>query len=249
MSFYQTNGNNNFKDHTYNYREWSAQVMSDKNEVIEQFNKLKLIGRTIEDLRVIGMGYNWGEAQLYDWIYNVTSWQFGDVETSDDDILVRDGLEIDRWAEIDKPLLIKFTDGDILAVSCPLEGAVRMDLNNIPWGIKPGINQETFYANVLFKDMIGKQLTSFRVTLKEELEEIDSIYFGYGSEGECANKELRFYVEDFSYGQLELQENGKAMIVESEEIPKIVNWDILENLHEIDMYLNSEEKNGVDHNG
>ncbi len=159
-----SNGKNKFKDNTFSFYEWSAPILQKPEEVIRKIHELNLIGKTVKDIVSIGSAYNLNHT-LFDYY----------PESENSCVYIREDkrnpeiTEFDCFAEIGEPLLIEFSDGDILAIDFSEGSCVRMDINSIPRNIKANINPCNFHANVLFKDIIGKEL--FDIQLIESVSE------------------------------------------------------------------------------
>ena len=162
-----SDGKNNFKNNEFSYWEWSAPILQTHDEIISKISELNLIGRKIKDVRCIGMAYNWCDYEIDDRIYR----KLEDMTPEQRSALpnpcpyLPEGLYLSRWIEIDEPFLIEFEDGDILGIDYSEGSSVRMELNTIPKNISFGTNQPTIYANKLFEDIIGKEISSIEVTI------------------------------------------------------------------------------------
>ena len=55
---FKTNGNNQFKNNTFNWYSWAADVLQTPDEVRATFDQLKIAGRKITGIRAIGMAYD-----------------------------------------------------------------------------------------------------------------------------------------------------------------------------------------------
>ena len=159
-------GKNNFSNNTFSFWEWSAPVLQTPDELIATLRDFKIKGRIIEDIRMIGYGYNWLKDRIEDAIY--LSLLKSKSEEQARDILDKneypDDIKIYKWAEIDEPVLIKFEDGDILGISFDEGSSARISLNTLPWDILNGTNYPNFHANRLFKEIIGRRIDDIETT-------------------------------------------------------------------------------------
>ncbi|MBQ7178510.1 MAG: hypothetical protein IJS08_13930 [Victivallales bacterium] len=53
-----SSGNNQFKDNTFDFWTWSAPILQTHEEVVAKIEELKLVGRTIKDIKAVGYNYN-----------------------------------------------------------------------------------------------------------------------------------------------------------------------------------------------
>lgn len=149
------NGDNNHKE-KFDGRIWSAPILETPEEVYEFVRSNEIIGRKIAEVKAIGLVYNLNLDYYEDAVLNALD-QLNDAQKSiiDDEKLFPENLFICRWMEIDEPLLIKFEDGDILAVDFSYGDGIRMSLNDIPWDIEAGINSPNIDADKLFSEIKG----------------------------------------------------------------------------------------------
>ncbi|MGE4532072.1 MAG: hypothetical protein AB7C98_12275, partial [Acidithiobacillus sp.] len=161
-----SDGKNDFENNVFKFWKWSAPVLQTPDEVFAALHEVKLHGRVIQDVRAIGMGYNWREDDIWDSIYCSVEQQCGKAQAKKicDQETYPENIQMNRWAEIDEPMLIKFADGAVLGISFDEGSSVRLSMNTIPWDIRPGINPPTFHANRLFAGILGKPITSIEVT-------------------------------------------------------------------------------------
>lgn len=165
-------GNNEFTDGRFSYRNWSAPVLETVEEAEEYIKQFHLEGRTIRDFFLVGFSYIHTEGMLSDTVYENPSdpvylerakaWETEDF--SGDDLFL-------QYIESDEPLLIRFEDGDTFEITFPNECYLQMSMNCIPWGIKVGCNNQNCNADVFFSSCKGHTIRSVEV-----YGEINSIY-------------------------------------------------------------------------
>ena len=157
-------GNNEFLDGEFSYREWSAPELETVEEAEEYIQQFYLEGRTIRDFFLIGFSYMHTEDMLSDTVYEGPSdpvylerakaWETEDF--SGNDLFL-------QYIESDEPLLIRFEDGDTFEITFPNECCLRMSMNCIPWGIKAGCNYQNCDADIFFSSCKGHMIRSVEV--------------------------------------------------------------------------------------
>lgn len=151
---YYSKGTDNYRHNEYSPREWSAPTMVAPYEMKKKIDSFNLVGRKISGIRVFGYCFNYSR----DWIeeraychYEGLSEEEKQVKSDYDSI--DDELLYGRWMEIDKPLLIRFEDGETLEVDVPQVPELRISMNCIPFWINDdGANVD---AEKLFAPNIG----------------------------------------------------------------------------------------------
>ena len=212
-------GNNQFKDNMFDFWTWSAPILQTAEEVTGFVHEQKLIGRTIKDIQAVGFGYNWN----YDYFYDIIN----AIYKKDREAL--GSMDFPCLIEIDEPLLILFEDGDILGIDYSDGSSIRMEMNTLPWDLRPGTNRKNFHANQLFRDILGSRISdiiiassikppdftgSYGMDLAEQPSYLHSFSFicqGCGQDGDAASP-LKFKFEPlFDYGFVSL-ERGSELI-------------------------------------
>lgn len=150
-------GNNQFKDNTFHPWTWSAPILQTAEEVTAFVHEQKLIGRTIKDIQAVGYGYDWG----YDYFYDIIKAIY------ENDRKALESMDFPCSIEIDEPLLFLFEDGDILGIDFSDTSSIRMEMNTLPWGIHPCINNKNFHANQLFRDLLGSRISNIMISPRE----------------------------------------------------------------------------------
>ena len=159
-----SDGKNNFENNVFKFWEWSAPVLQTPEEVIHVLHELKLKGRMIQDIRAVGIGYNWQEDSVEEASYCHLEKKDGEARELCNQGTCPKIVPLNIWAEIDEPILLKFADGDVLAMSFDEGSSSRLSMNTIPWDIQYEINPPNFHANRLFADILGKVITSIEIT-------------------------------------------------------------------------------------
>lgn len=247
-------GNNKFTNNVFSYWEWSAPILQTHNEIIAKLKELKLEGRTIKNIRCVGMAYNWRDDDIADSIYNVldrmTPKQRCDLPNSK--AFLPEGVYLLRWIEIDEPLLIEFEDGDVLAIDYSEGSSVRIDMNTIPNNITFGTNSPTIHTDKLFGDIIGKQIVAVDITtstvspdftashglhLDEQEAYIVGLYIRYREKSAYYPHNSLYFASHLDYGIVELKDySGETMKIHAPDVKNIVEGFIEDDI------LNSHEE-------
>ena len=134
-------GKKDFKDFTFSAREWSAPTMVDPDEIRARLESLKLEGRKIMQMKLIGLSYfhvrDWIESHAYD-VLDQLDEEERQRQSSYNNIAP--DILFGRNAVIDEPLLIEFEDGNIFEIETPQQPEFRFSMNCIPWWIDAGTN-------------------------------------------------------------------------------------------------------------
>ncbi len=185
---YYSSGKNDFKDFTFSAQEWSAPTMVDPNEIKARIASLRLEGRKIQNLRLIGLSYfhtrDWVESHAYDVLSDLDEKE-RQIQSNYNSIAP--DTPFGRYAEIDEPLLIEFEDGDVFEIETPQEPEFRFSMNCIPWWIDAGTNLPNLDAEVFFSPCIGRTITG--VEVKTYITDKDPMFRDYFDE-EHSKKEL-----------------------------------------------------------
>ena len=233
-------GKNIYPEHEFSFWEWSAPILQTPEEVMAKVHELGLVGRTVKDIRTIGMGYNWEKDDIRDAIHialnNMAPVLRTQIPNPDD--FLPDGVDISRWAEIDEPLLIAFEDGDILGISFDEGSCVRMELNTIPWNLPPGTNRKNFHANRLFADILGKKIMAVEVTatsdepcftgahgleLNEQISYVNKVTLVFDRNSLFGPVQSLTFSAWWDYCHVELtNHNGCACTIAARDIPHVV---------------------------
>ena len=138
-------GKDQFENNTFDSREWSAPNMVSQNEIEERIKAMNLVGRQIESVRAMGLSFWHTEDWLEDSAYNSLPEEMPEDEKQlkSDYANISDDLILARFAHIDEPFLIKFTDGDVFEIDTPQTPEYRFSMNCIPWDIKTKKNKKT----------------------------------------------------------------------------------------------------------
>lgn len=240
-------GKNNYPNNEFNYWEWSAPVLQTHDDVMQKIRELKLQGRIIKGFYTVGMGYNWTDYNIGEAIYISLKRMIEErcITQEASFPFLPEGVYIPRYAEIDEPFLIEFEDGDILGIDYSEGSSVRMELNTIPKDIKFGTNRRTFYPNVLFGSLIGREIVAIEVTTSTELDDFTyshgldigeqdayitkvSIVCKKAEEWEC--EKLQFS-SCFDYGIVEVTDcEGETLKIHAPDIRDVVSGFVDENV-------------------
>ena len=235
-----SDGKNAFPNNQFSFWEWSAPVLQTPEEVVRKTHELRIVGRVVKDIVAIGLGYNWTLDEIEESVYNAMERMHPTLKAqipNPEDVLPK-GVELPCFAELDEPLLILFEDGDSLGISFDEGSCVRMELNSIPPSIEPGINRKNFHANRLFREMIGKTITSVEVTASTEhpdfagshglvLEEqpcyISKVDIVFDAGLQYRPQQRLSFSPWWDYGWVEIiDSSGQTLGIPSEKVPWIV---------------------------
>ncbi len=198
------------------YREsWRKRFLTTSEEVQPLIESFHLVGRTVRYIVAVGYGYTWSESDRDELIYGkYLELPQEEFEKIDQDIDLPAGVMLDRYVELDEPILLVFDDGDVLAMELVGQGVACVGLNTLSVDTKPYINQRNFCANELFHDIIGRTITSVEVCDNGE-GKIAEFKLNFHDKTEGEDRTLSVYAdwEDFFYAQLE---NGRGEAIKIE---------------------------------
>ena len=223
-----SDGNDRFEDNTFDFWTWSAPIFQTAEDVTAFVHEQKLIGRIIKDIQAVGYGYDMQCDYFPDIIEAIYK----------EDRKALDSLEFPCSVEIDEPLLIMFEDGDILGIDFSEGSSLRMEMNTLPWGIRPGINPKNFHADRLFRDILGSRICdiiiassitqptftgSHGLDLAEQPSYLDSFSFiCQGQGGKAANLLDLKFTAWFDYGLVSLRDRSALMRLPAARLPDIL---------------------------
>lgn len=215
-----------FKEDEFTRREWTAPEFTLPDGCQEYLDNLKLIGRKIKQIKMIGLNYmhvrEWIENEAYLLLENKVLDEAERQKQSDYKNIAPDML-FDRYAQIDEPLMIEFEDGDRHEMLSPFEGRFQASINHIPWDINNGINDKNEDANNLFSDCIGQVICSVKVYANENDEKyIDRVELKFENGGG-----LCLYSECFDYcGVISFTADKKVSKIPFSKLKKgLFNWE------------------------
>ena len=176
MKTLYSNGKDEFDDYIFDGLEWSAPTMVSPEEIKELIASFNLEGRTIEEMRMIGLCYDlttdWVEECAYNWFEKQGIDDEEERQRRSCYSTLSPQIELAQSTWIDEPFLIRFEadeedddfeEGDIFEICCDQEPEYRMSMNRIPWGIDAGTNYPNVNANVIFRTCIGKTIEKVEV--------------------------------------------------------------------------------------
>ena len=160
-----SNGKNNFKDYIFSSSEWSAPTMVSAEDIKSRISSFDLVGRTIKELRMIGLSYLLRRNCIEDTAYRSLPENLPEEERQlkSNYENISSSLMFSRSSQIDEPLLIKFDDDEIFEIDTPQAPKFRFSMNCIPWFINAGTNSPNVEANILFAPCLGKKIESVSV--------------------------------------------------------------------------------------
>lgn len=177
-------GKNQFENNTFDSREWSAPIMVSPNEIEERIKAMNLVGRQIESVRVMGLSFWHTEDWLEDSAYNSLPEEMPEDEKQlkSDYANISDDLILARFAHIDEPFLIKFTDGDVFEIDTPQTPEYRFSMNCIPWDIKTNTRTNNLDATILFAPFLNKKIVEVEIT-KEHVDKDPMLHHEFDEAG------------------------------------------------------------------
>lgn len=157
-------GKNEFKENTFSAQEWFAPTMVDPDEIKTRLESLKLVGRKIKQMKLIGLSYfhvrDWIERHAYDVLDQLDEEERRKQSNYNN---IAPDVIFGRNAKIDEPLLIEFEDGDVFEIETPQQTEFRFSMNCIPWWIDAGTNLPNLDANIFFSPCIGRTIKAIEV--------------------------------------------------------------------------------------
>ena len=161
-------GENNtlFENNTFDQKKWLAPTITSADVIENIFASMKLVGRTVQDVRIFGLSYWHTEESIEDSAYNALPKSLSGEERQRQSNFnnISDELQLVRHAIIDDPFMIKFTDGDIFEIDTPQEPEYSFSMNCIPWDIKSGHQRNNIDASILFEPFLGKQIVDVEIS-------------------------------------------------------------------------------------
>ena len=161
-------GKDLFENDTFESREWSAPIMVSPNEIEERIRAMNLVGREIESVRIMGLSYCHTEDWIEESAYNALPEDVSEEEKQlkSDYANISNDLMLARFAHIDDPFLIKFTDGDVFEIDTPQTPEYRFSMNCIPWNIQTNTRTNNMDATILFAPFLNRRIVEVEVTKK-----------------------------------------------------------------------------------
>ena len=161
-------GNNNFKDDTYDYWEWSAPILHTPEELKRYIEKFNIIGKEVYDIKVLGHSLyhstNWVEDTAY---RSLTDLPENERQRMSEYRNIPDDIKYPRMATIDEVILIMLDDGNVLALEMVDYSKVRVGLNEIPWDINPKYDNVNVDLGELFSHVIYEEIADIEIIEKE----------------------------------------------------------------------------------
>lgn len=202
---------------------WRERFFRTSEEVHPLIESFHLVGRTVRYIVAVGYGYTWSESDRDELIYGkYLELPQEEFEKIDQGIDLPAGVMLDRYVELDEPILLVFDDGDVLAMELVGEGFACVGLNTLSVDTKPYINQRNFCANELFHEIIGRTITSVEVCDNRE-GKIAEFKLNFHDQAQGKDRTLNIYAdwEDFFYVQLE-DGRGEALQIECSAVRNVL---------------------------
>lgn len=174
IKIFYSDGKNQFKDNTFSWQEWSAPFIISPDEIKSRLDAMSLVGRTVKNLRLMGICENYTEYELEEKAYCALPDDMSEEERQrlSDYENISDSLLLSRSAIVDSPFLIRFEDDDIFEICTGQGPEYRFSMNNIPWNIKADWYCENVDAEIMFEAFLGKRIVDVELTIVNK--EIDS---------------------------------------------------------------------------
>ncbi|MDD6728099.1 MAG: hypothetical protein PUE08_02635 [Eubacteriales bacterium] len=141
-----------FPNNEFDSQIWPAETLEKSTDIRDKILSLNCVGQKIKELRFIGFCYSF-EDFMMEFIArsqlrkrNLTEEQLREYSKYSN---IPDDIEFDRDFEIDRPFLIKFENGDVFEIVCPMASEFRIGMNSIPWNIDFGTDEQNCDANIL----------------------------------------------------------------------------------------------------
>lgn len=179
-----SNGKDLFENNIFDSREWSAPIMVSPNEIEERIRAMNLVGRQIESVRVMGLSFWHTEDWIEDSAYNSLPEEMPEEEKQrkSDYANISDDLILARFAHIDEPFLIKFTDGEVFEIDTPQTPEYRFSMNCIPWDIKTNTRTNNLDATILFAPFLNRKIIEVEIT-KEHVDKDPMFHHEFDESG------------------------------------------------------------------
>lgn len=145
---------------------YQAKMYTDKEDIKEVLKNMGVIGRTIKDIRFVGMCYNFTADSIEDLAYNYfesLGYSASDSQSMSDYHKIPADFELYRFARIDEYMLINFDSGDVFEIDCPMEGEFLIGQNSVSWYKENEVNEPNCEASVLMKPCIGRKVVNVEV--------------------------------------------------------------------------------------
>lgn len=172
---YYTNGKDEFGSE-FDRDEWSAPYMVSYPEIKARMEGFNLIGRTIKDIRAIGLSYmhrrDWVEELAYN-ILERKGLPEEEVRNGSDYENIDESMQMLRYMEIDEPIMFCFEDNDHFEIVTDVEPEYRMSLNKIPWWIEAGTNLPNADASIIFSPCLGTKIVRIEYDTSTVTEFVD----------------------------------------------------------------------------
>lgn len=176
----------NFTNHIFHAEEWSAPWLSDDEAVRKSVEEFQLVGRTIRKIKTIGISFAHRENELDEYAYqimkNLPQYQLNGSDGFDD---LASDMEMERYLELDEPLIIEFDNYERFEILSTWEGYYCMSMNCIPW-CKSSFGHPNVKADMMFDVCLNRIIedAEFKTQKTEEREYISEIVLwlsgGYG---------------------------------------------------------------------
>ena len=160
-----TNERNNrekdtFKDGIFSWQEWSAPRLIFADDIRETIGRFALVGRRIKQMQILGTCYTYLGYVVEERAEVVLAHLDKEkCERMSRYMNIDHEMRFPRWAQIDRPFMIAFDDGDVFEIDIPWEMEFRMSMNCIPWDTNPS-GEYNLDADVLFSNCLGQRIVA-----------------------------------------------------------------------------------------
>ena len=175
----------------YDYDEWYdiAESFYEREEIEDFFEYNDLIGKTIKNLRFVGISYHHTEyisCPLKDLDPSISDPEKRYTYIGD----VSDDVVEERHSDIYEPFIIEFSDGVNLEFMWDEKGGFMFSLNEIPESPE-SIDVRNVDANVLFSTALGKKITGLEFENSKFYSEFVKVMYI------CLSDGTRFRISNF----------------------------------------------------
>ncbi len=226
-----------FKNNVFSWQDWSAPKLVMAEDIREKLDGFALRGRRIERMQILGTCYTYigfvVEEKAYGKLEHLCE---KERERGSQYMNIDSEMMFERWAEIDKPFMIEFEDGDVFEIDTPWEMEFRMSMNRIPWYTESS-GEWNLDADVLFSNCLGQEIVA--VEIDTDMRDVHPItgesFTEFPFERECVESiilrlenglALKIYGRD-DFCEVEcIDANGKTMEIGFGELKKgLYNWE------------------------
>jgi hypothetical protein len=152
----KTSRKNCYKNGIFDKHEWSAESYQATNQILNAFNSLGVNGKRIVHVSVIGIAMPLTTSQvLYGASIPPKILHFETQEHIEEPFSLCN-------VQMCEPVVLTFDDGSTFELQ-PVDGSLKMSVNQIPSNMTEGTNHSNFDANIVFQSLLGTSLKQMSV--------------------------------------------------------------------------------------